>query len=125
VRRLLAISLLLLFGLPLAAPLFGAAVDEATLPACCRRDGKHHCAMTPAENAAPPSGLGTSSVREKCPYAPAAPALLLPRSFSPPAETSVIAQLAACPSVAARTETQGRISLDRGRQKRGPPAILD
>ena len=44
-RRALSIWLLLLFGLgPLAAVL--PASDDARLPACCRRNGAHHCAMT-------------------------------------------------------------------------------
>jgi hypothetical protein len=45
-RRFLAIALLIAFGSPLVAPLFAATADpEASLPACCRSHGKHHCAM--------------------------------------------------------------------------------
>ena len=44
-RRLFSISLVLFFGL---WPLTGAleASDDSRLPACCRRHGAHHCAMT-------------------------------------------------------------------------------
>jgi hypothetical protein len=43
-RRFSAISLLILLALSLLTPLFGADV-EASVPACCRRNGAHHCAM--------------------------------------------------------------------------------
>jgi hypothetical protein len=46
-RRLLAITLLIAFFAPAAAPwLTALATDsEAGLPACCRSHGAHHCAM--------------------------------------------------------------------------------
>jgi hypothetical protein len=45
-RRVLAITLLLAFVSPLVVPLCAATADpEASLPACCRSHGKHHCAM--------------------------------------------------------------------------------
>ena len=44
-RRLLSISMVLFLGL---SPLIGTleASDDTRLPACCRRHGEHHCAMT-------------------------------------------------------------------------------
>jgi hypothetical protein len=46
-RRILSIFLVLFFGLgPLTATL--QASDDASLPACCRRNGAHHCAMSAA-----------------------------------------------------------------------------
>jgi hypothetical protein len=42
--RLLASVLLLIVSLPWFAPL-AASTPDSGLPACCRRDGKHHCAM--------------------------------------------------------------------------------
>jgi hypothetical protein len=51
-RRILAITLLIAFGSPLFAPLFAATSDpEASLPACCRSHGTHHCAMMHRESA--------------------------------------------------------------------------
>jgi len=45
-RRMLAFALLIAFGLPLAAQALGTSTDpDSRLPACCRRHGKHHCAM--------------------------------------------------------------------------------
>ena len=43
-RRALSILLVLFFGLgPLTATLQGS--DDSRLPACCRRNGAHHCVM--------------------------------------------------------------------------------
>jgi hypothetical protein len=46
-RRLLSIALVALLGLPSVMALLPGS-DEARLPACCRRDGAHHCAMSAA-----------------------------------------------------------------------------
>src|SRR6185437_12395136 len=46
VRRLLALSLLLLFSFPLVSPLLALSSNsDANLPVCCRRNGVHHCGM--------------------------------------------------------------------------------
>jgi hypothetical protein len=45
-RRSLSILFVILFGLgPLSATIVG---DDASLPACCRRNGTHHCLMSDA-----------------------------------------------------------------------------
>lgn len=43
-RRLLAIALVVLYWLPLVCALL-PGLQDASLPACCRRHGAHHCAM--------------------------------------------------------------------------------
>ena len=53
---------LALFLLPLLLPLSNAS--DATLPACCRRDGKHHCAMSDRSRPPGPKGLPGAS----CPH---------------------------------------------------------
>lgn len=121
-RRLLAISLLLLFSLPLVSPLLGESVGEASLPACCRRNGKHHCEMMGM--GASTSRTGAGAIREKCPYTPAAPAVLLLPSFTPSTAAAIFAGIASHPAIAPQAEAQLRISFDRARQKRGPPALL-
>jgi len=45
VRRVMALVLLGLFSISLISPGALAPDPEAGLPACCRRNGKHHCAM--------------------------------------------------------------------------------
>ena len=43
-RRILSLVLLAAFGLPAVAPALTLGQDiEASLPACCRRHGVHHC----------------------------------------------------------------------------------
>ncbi|MGO4515456.1 hypothetical protein AB4Y89_06680 [Terriglobus sp. 2YAB30_2] len=45
-RKLFSILLLVAFALPLATPLLAAMQDDdAHLPPCCRRHGKHRCSM--------------------------------------------------------------------------------
>lgn len=119
-RRLLAISLLLLFTTPFVLPLFGTSAVEATIPACCRRNGKHHCMMYMAWM----QERTFHTVREKCPYSIAPPAILVLRSFTPSAAASVFAGITRHPALFPQTEAQFRISFDRSRQKRGPPAQI-
>lgn len=121
----MAISLLLLFVLPFALPLFGANAAEAELPACCRRNGKHHCIMMremAREMAA--SGPAMGAVREKCPYSIEPPAILVVPAFTPSTSASIFAGVARHPAIAPQVEARFRVSFDRARQKRGPPIKL-
>jgi hypothetical protein len=67
VRRLTATLLLALFSISLMSA-FGADPD-AKLPACCRRNGKHHCAMAAGSSASPEPGF---KANDKCPLYPGA-----------------------------------------------------
>lgn len=115
-RRVLAIPLLILFMLPIALPFFSAGEAEASVPVCCRRNGKHHCMMMQSSRHSK-----TSMIGEHCPYSAAQPAMLIPASFAPSTSASVFAGLTQHPSVAPQAEAQQRVSFDRTRQKRGPP----
>ena len=120
-RRFLSLSILLLLLWPLISPAF-AAISDASLPICCRRDGAHHCmggmsmpaADTPALWAKPPC----------CPFCPAnisqtqhGPLFAAPAGLR-------FAGVLSHPSAPAQAETRARVALDRARQKRGPPAAL-
>ena len=58
-RRLAASLLLFLLFAGLALPMVLA--QDSGVPACCRRSGKHHCAMLP-------QGDGFRTVTANCPY---------------------------------------------------------
>jgi hypothetical protein len=126
-RRLLSILLFGAFLLPFLAPMLSmGAQAESQLPACCRRNGKHHCAMS-AEAIATLTGAGDQhrSFRaplEKCPCQQRlAGATHHELSAATAAATTRIALLQE-PSAVAQAECLRRIAFDRSRQKRGPPA---
>jgi hypothetical protein len=124
-RRVPAILLVFLFSFSLIAPaLFRDA--ESNLPACCRRDGKHHCGMMDRDMAeTPSSGPAIDSFRVRCPFFPndgamvpeCGPALL---AACQTAGVSVVSQIAD----RAQAEAGYRISLNRSHHKRGPPTLL-
>jgi hypothetical protein len=66
-RRCIAILLLGMFGFAPLSPAFSGA-PETNLPACCRRDGRHHCS-TPVPRGSSDSGPGFRS-RISCPLYP-------------------------------------------------------
>ncbi len=115
-RRLLAITIAMLLGLTLAVPLF--SVNAASnLPACCRRNGSHHCAAGMSE-----SGDKTfSTIAPKCPSFPKATAAPFPHSIAPVSMRDAGTLLYAHPSAKPQTEARYRIAFSRSRQKRGPP----
>ena len=72
VRRVLSFTLLLLFSLPLISPVLPlTAGSDANLPACCRRNGAHHCTKLgrPTDPSAP--GANLSAIPQHCPAYPA------------------------------------------------------
>lgn len=125
-RRVWAAILVVLFSYPLIAPAFASLPGDAELPACCRRNGKHHCAMYMAEMMLGQLSSRFVTVQEKCPYAPFAHCpLMLPHSF-PPAARRTVAGLSQGPAPIVRAAEAGyRISADRTRHKRGPPRLLN
>jgi hypothetical protein len=132
-RRLLSI---LLFGailFPVVAPVFtSGAMAESTLPACCRRSGKHQCGMLPAERAATSSVQASSAPKsvnfdqplQQCPYRQRSLAASHLQVFAPGSAAAQATNLLQQPSAAAQAECLWRISFDRSRQKRGPPTLL-
>jgi hypothetical protein len=126
-RRILAILLVLFFGLgPLSATL--EASDDANLPACCRRHGAHHCAMTAiiaaAMTAAQRDSAPAFSAPATCPRYPGAAAMIT----SPiPALASAAAALPSLGTQAykfATTRTTVLSSPSRTHAGRGPPATI-
>lgn len=122
-RRLFSILLLAVFVLPLVLPLFALGQDaDAGVPACCRRNGKHHCMMSIGER----TQLASHDPQfqgpvEKCPYCPASAVASHPNPLAAPAAQAIFAEIVSHPTSAAQTESKWRMARDRSRQKRGPP----
>jgi hypothetical protein len=118
VRRIGAIFLLGLFSVSLIEPAL-VADDESKLPACCRREGQHHCAMT-GESRAP--GAVVQAVCPAFPKAGAAPAYTKLAGMRP--ARLVLGQIACHLAGSVQAQALFRVSFSRARQKRGPPALL-
>jgi hypothetical protein len=126
-RKLIAIALLAVFSLPFASTLFALAPKSDTnLPACCRRDGKHHCMETMVTAGAVLSGgKHFSAPLEKCPYCPGTVTSSHGRDMlNGPLAQVLLVSFSSPAAVVAQTESKRRISRDRSRQKRGPPAMF-
>jgi hypothetical protein len=121
-RRVPAILLVFLFSFPLIAPALFTD-GESNLPACCRRDGKHHCGMADMAQS-PSSGAAIDALRAKCPMFPSGGAVL-PHSgavllaTTQPAGVSIVGQLAA----PAHAKAGYRTSSNHSHPKRGPPSL--
>jgi hypothetical protein len=124
-RRLLAIALLLTFVSPFVLPLFAATSDpEASLPACCRRHGKHHCNMTMAMMAMLAASSGPALTTPPCPLYPTAatPVRILTAYFSAPPPPSV--EIRRDPSPPAPAPLRARTFATTSQSTRGPPTRL-
>jgi hypothetical protein len=120
-RRALAIALLIAFSSPLLLPLMAATRDpEASLPACCRRHGKHHCSMMMAMRAA---NSGPAFHAPPCPFYPSAttPPRLATASLSTSLPPVVEALRASAPP--APTPRRAHAFTGSSNLKRGPPAL--
>jgi hypothetical protein len=122
VRRLIGITLLLLFSLPLISPVLAlAAISDVNLPACCRRNGAHRCTMKlQAESSGP--GISLSEIPPRCPAYPAAVTPVQHGDLFLHAASLIVAEIVSHPTSKTQTEARARVALDRSRQKRGPPA---
>jgi len=127
-RRVPAILLVFLFSFPLIGPALFVD-DDANLPACCRRDGKHHCAMMGMMDRdmaeSPSSGPAVAALRTTCPFFPGGGAVL-PHSGAALLAARQAAGVSIGCRFAARVQAEAghRISFSRSHQKRGPPILL-
>jgi len=96
---------------------------ESNLPACCRRNGTHHCVMN--DGAQPASGISLVAVPVRCSSYPGAVTLPpYPKVSLPGPAAAIFAALVSHPSIFFQTESHYRVSFSRCRQKRGPPDPL-
>jgi hypothetical protein len=123
-RRLIAISLVLLFGIPLISPLFAQGPDGmTTLAACCRKNGAHKCALSMEQSAALAQGTRFSAIPDCCPQYPKAVSPAPHHDISFNAAALLFAEVVSHPATRPQTEAWARVALDGARQKRGPPAV--
>jgi hypothetical protein len=120
-QRSIATGLTLLLGWLLIAS--ALVSGESTLPACCRKAGKHHCVMTHgtrAEDSVPTA----TNITAKCPCCPLFTAASQVQFCAPAIGQAIFAGAIRHPAVSPQTESNYRISHDRSRQKRGPPFLI-
>jgi hypothetical protein len=124
-RRLFSLAILWVMLAPMISPLLLGAMQnsDAGLPACCRKDGKHHCTMTAVQRASLVSGLknGFTAPAENCPYTPRFLVQSHQAQFALDTSQSVFAGVASHPAAFPQTQAKYRISFRNSRQKRGPP----
>jgi hypothetical protein len=123
-RRLSALLLLALFSLSLIGAAVSQPDEDAGTPACCRRLGKHHCAMK-ARQTQKPGGISVRTIGEKCPYSGWSATLTLhSHTTDIPVAQAFYANVVSHPTPQIQNEVRRRVSFHRSRQKRGPPARL-
>jgi len=119
VRRFPAILLLSVFSFALIAPAVLAADGDSKLPACCRREGRHHCAM-PADSSS--AGAVVQAVCPAFPEAGAVPAYSKLLGVRP--IRAMVASITVHAAPRAQSEPFGYSASRRVRPQRGPPAHL-
>ena len=122
VRRTLAIALLALFSFSLIGPVAFASDPESNLPACCRRAGKHYCAMLMAEAG---SSSGPSIQASRCPSFPqGSGATALPHTGLLKTSQVASSSIVSWPVDRPASDTLYRVAFCSTCQKRGPPAFF-
>ena len=126
-RRAIAILMLLISGSFLGAPLLATSnsIEQNNLPACCRRNGSHHCVTRMIKG--DPGTTQISAPPEKCPMFPHTGQMTPVKNsaIAPSVTGAFYACVQSHPACHMQSEAQRRISFGRSRQKRGPPAAIE
>jgi hypothetical protein len=126
VRRILAITLLFFFCMPLLTPLLAMtnrAGDDSGLPACCRRNGVHHCAMSAEQIERLTSGKHFTAVHAQCPMYPHAVTSPVHQQLAFHTTEILFTEVLTQPEQHRQIEAWARIAEAGTRHKRGPPAL--
>lgn len=124
-RRGFSLFLILLFSLgPLVATVQGE--DESRLPACCRRNGAHHCAMTVAQTSllALAAGQHILISPNTCPRFPGYAFTIASSVHALAVSPAGLPPLAVSLHSAKAARAAARVSLARTRSSRAPPALF-
>ena len=123
-RRFPAIVLLLVaFSLSLLTPLLLAGAEPTNLPACCRRDGNHHCARQVGKPATTGTQIAATSV---CPIFPTGKVTPAPLQlgFLAPTLSRLAIEFHLEASPAPQPVTRQSDAPIRPWQQRGPPSLV-
>jgi hypothetical protein len=124
-RRLLSLVLLLVFGLPAVAPALDfSATPDSRLPACCRRNGAHQCAMSQQELDGLQNGAQVNMVGSKCPCYPTSAAPLQHQQLGFHPAAPILTALISEPTQVSQIQAWARAAEEGARHKRGPPQQL-
>ena len=120
-RRTISILLLVITGFTPALLLDAKA--QTSVPACCRRTGKHHCQEHSVDSSHNVPVF--SAARMKCPMFPARLTVSgCSTHFLPTASQSFYAAIVSHPAIHPQVEGSYRICWSRSQQKRGPPVAV-
>jgi hypothetical protein len=122
ILRKLAANTVLLFLLAPSFVWLAMPDSQSTLPACCRRDGKHHCAMMAIAEA----GQEAPSLRAPSPQCPYRSLLGAPMGRSiagPPIRFAFLTETVSHSDRIVQVHVSARVSEARSHLKRGPPAL--
>src|SRR5450755_3964892 len=125
-RRVPAILLVILFSFSLIGPALLVDADS-NLPACCRRDGQHHCRLMGrsmgglmARETAPAPGAAVDAPHVHCPFFPSGGALVPDgRAVLPAASRPACVSIVWNAAISCHAQGEYRISLERAHWKRG------
>ena len=125
VSKAIAMLLLLVF-IGDTTPLTFATDSESNLPACCRRNGKHHCAMmNSAQERSDTPGPALGALQKRCASFPVVvPGQNYSKTFLYKHEQTSFALIFSQPAGPVQSEARFRLSFSRSAQKRGPPTLL-
>lgn len=121
-QRAAAVVLCVCFLAPLCQPLLSPE-PNAALPYCCRRNGKHHCAMLarhPALQRPRASEPRFTRALESCPYRAALYARIARRPIASPQSLAFYMETDSHPAISADVEALAHVFQSRHFQ-RGPP----
>lgn len=120
-RRIFAILLMALISFPLISPALLASDMDSKLPACCRRNGSHHCSIMAWQSHAAGPAIETG----RCLSFPVATAFLGNQTVSSPGMSqTIVGGLVSHPASPTQAEALCRMSYSRAGQKRGPPTSI-